>query len=246
MNRRDLLTVSAAATLLAAGTRAYSESKAVKPLTAPAKGKIPVAFLISDGAEVIDFAGPWEVFQDVHVRSRGTTMDEWMPFQLFTVAASTKPVRVTGGMKIVPDYDFASAPAAKIVVIPAQGDPTDATKAWLRKSAAISDVTMSVCTGAFVLGATGMLAGQAATTHHEFYDKFAETFPDVHLQRGVRFVDNGKLATAGGLTSGIDLALHVVERYFGAEIAQQTATFMEHDSSRWRMTGLTAAAPWRA
>jgi transcriptional regulator GlxA family with amidase domain len=236
MNRRDLLTVSAAATLLAAGTRAYSESKPVKPLTPPAKGKIPVAFLISDGAEVIDFTGPWEVFQDVHVPSRGMTMDERMPFQLFTVAASTKPVRASGGMKIVPDYDFVSAPVAKIVVIPAQGQrPTDVTKAWLRKSAEISDMTMSVCTGAFVLGATGMLSGQPATTHHEFYDEFAQTFPDVQLQRGVRFVDNGKLATAGGLTSGIDLALHVVERYFGAEVAQQTATFMEHDSSRWKV-----------
>jgi transcriptional regulator GlxA family with amidase domain len=235
MNRRDLLTVSAGATLLAAGTRAYSESKPVKPLTPPAKGKIPVAFLISEDAQVIDFAGPWEVFQDVHVRSRGTTMDERMPFQLFTVAESTKPVRATGGLKIIPDYDFASAPPAKLIVIPAQSRPTDVTKAWLRKSAQLSDVTMSVCTGAFVLAASGMLSGQAATTHHEFYDEFAKAFPDVQLQRGVRFVDNGKLATAGGLTSGIDLALHVVERYYGAEIAQQTATFMEHDGSRWKV-----------
>jgi transcriptional regulator GlxA family with amidase domain len=235
MNRRDLLTVSAGGTLLAAGTGAHSESKPAKPLTPPGKGKIPVAFLISDDAQVIDFAGPWEVFQDVHVPSRGPTTDEMMPFQLFTVAESTKPIRASGGLKIVPDYDFTSAPTAKLIVIPAQSRPTDTTKAWLRKSAQLSDVTMSVCTGAFVLGAAGMLSGQAATTHHDFYDKFAETFPDVHLQRGVRFVDNGKLATAGGLTSGIDLALHVVERYFGADVAQQTATFMEHDSSRWKV-----------
>jgi transcriptional regulator GlxA family with amidase domain len=229
------LTVSAAATLLAAGTSAHSESKPVKPLTPPAKGKIPVAFLISDEAQVIDFAGPWEVFQDVHVPSRGPTMDEMMPFQLFTVAESTKPIRASGGLKIVPDYDFTSAPTAKLIVIPAQSRPTDATKAWLKKSAQLSDVTMSVCTGAFVLGAAGMLSGQAATTHHDFYDKFAQAFPDVHLQRGVRFVENDKIATAGGLTSGIDLALHVVERYFGADVAQQTATFMEHDSSRWKV-----------
>jgi transcriptional regulator GlxA family with amidase domain len=235
MNRRDLLTVSAAATLLAAGTGAHSESKPAKPLTPPAKGKIPVAFLISDDAQVIDFAGPWEVFQDVHVPSRGPTVDEMMPFQLFTVAESTKPIRATGGLKIVPDYDFTSAPTAKLIVIPAQSRPTDATKAWLRKSAQLSDVTMSVCTGAFVLGAAGMLSGQAATTHHDFYDKFAETFPDVHLQRGVRFVENDKIATAGGLTSGIDLALHVVERYFGADVAQQTAAFMEHESTRWKV-----------
>ena len=194
-----------------------------------------MAFLLSDDAQVIDFAGPWEVFQDVHVPARGATMEERMPFQLFTVAPSTKPIRATGGLKIVPDYDFASAPAPKLVVIPAQSRPTEATKAWLIQSAKLADVTMSVCTGAFVLGATGMLSGLAATTHHDFYDRFAEAFPDVHLQRGVRFVDNDKIATAGGLTSGIDLALHVVERYFGAQVAQQTAVFMEHESSRWKV-----------
>jgi transcriptional regulator GlxA family with amidase domain len=190
---------------------------------------------VSSDAQVIDFAGPWEVFQDVHVPARGTTMDEQMPFQLFTVAQSTKPIRVSGGLQIVPDYDFASAPVAKLIVIPAQSRPTDATKEWLKKSAPQSDVTMSVCTGAFVLGSAGMLSGQAATTHHDFYDRFAEQFPDVHLKRGVRFVENDKIATAGGLTSGIDLALHVVERYFGADVAQQTASFMEHESSRWKV-----------
>jgi transcriptional regulator GlxA family with amidase domain len=235
MNRRDLLTVSAAATLLAAGTAAHSESKSVKPLAPPPKGKIPVAFLLSEHAQVIDFAGPWEVFQDVHVPSRGASMDERMPFQLFTVAQTTKPIRASGGMQIVPDYDFASAPVAKLIVIPAQSRPTEATKAWLLQSAKRADVTMSVCTGAFVLGRAGMLSGQAATTHHDFYDEFAETFPDVHLQRGVRFVDNDKIATAGGLTSGIDLALHVVERYFGADIARDTAKDMEYEGTRWKV-----------
>jgi transcriptional regulator GlxA family with amidase domain len=235
MNRRDLLAVAAATTVVATLNTAHAESKSVKPLTPPSKGRIPVAVLVSSDAQVIDFAGPWEVFQDVHVSARGTTMDEQMPFQLFTVAQSTRPIRASGGLRIVPDYDFASAPAAKLIVIPAQSRPTDATKEWLKKSASQSDVTMSVCTGAFVLGSAGMLSGQAATTHHDFYDKFAEQFPDVHLKRGVRFVENDKISTAGGLTSGIDLALHVVERYFGADVAQQTASFMEHESSRWKV-----------
>jgi transcriptional regulator GlxA family with amidase domain len=94
---------------------------------------------------------------------------------------------------------------------------------------------MSVCTGAFVLGSAGLLSGQAATTHHEFYDRFAQAFPDVQLKRGVRFVENEKISTAGGLTSGIDLALHVVERYFGADVAQRTAEFMEHEGGRWKV-----------
>lgn len=244
MNRRDLLTAAAAAALMTAETSAAlaaaegtarSEPKSIKPLTPPPKGKIPVAFLVTSDAQVIDFAGPWEVFQDVHVPSRGTTMDERMPFELFTVAESTEPIRATGGLKIVPDHDFASAPTPRLIVIPAQQQPSAATKEWLKKTAPLSDVTMSVCTGAFVLGSAGLLSGQAATTHHDFYDKFAKAFPDVQLKRGVRFVENDKISTAGGLTSGIDLALHVVERYFGADVAQRTASFMEHESGRWKV-----------
>src|SRR5215211_222469 len=72
-------------------------------LTAPAKGKIPVAFAISDGVTVIDFAGPWEVFQDVMVRDRGKEMDEQMPFQLFTVSDKLEPLTGSGGLKLVPD-----------------------------------------------------------------------------------------------------------------------------------------------
>lgn len=104
MNRRDLLTAGAAAALVTAETSpalaaaqptTHSDPKSIKPLTPPSKGKIPVAFLLSSDAQVIDFAGPWEVFQDAHVPSRGTTMDERMPFELFTVAESTAPIRAT-------------------------------------------------------------------------------------------------------------------------------------------------------
>jgi transcriptional regulator GlxA family with amidase domain len=235
MKRRDLLKATAASALMTATASVRAEPKAIRPLTPPAKGRILVAVLLSPDAQVIDFAGPWEVFQDVHISSRGATMEEQMPFELFTVAESTKPLRATGGLKIVPDHDFSTAPVPRLIVVPAQSRPTEAMKQWLTKTSPHTDVTMSVCTGAFVLGAAGMLSGQAATTHHDFYDKFAELFPDVQLKRGVRFVENDKISTAGGLTSGIDLALHVVERYYGADVAQQTAAFMEHEGSRWKV-----------
>jgi transcriptional regulator GlxA family with amidase domain len=91
-----------------------------------------------------------------------------------------------------------------------------------------------VCTGAFVLGHAGLLAGKRATTHHDFHDRFAAQFPDVKLERGVRFVEGApNLATAGGLTSGIDLALRVVERYFGRDVAERTANYMEYQSRGW-------------
>lgn len=89
------------------------------------------------------------------------------------------------------------------------------------------DLTMSVCTGAFKLAKSGILDGKSATTHHEFYDAFAKQFPNVHLVRGERFVDNGSIVTAGGLTSGISAALHVISRYYDAQTAAKTAAYME-------------------
>jgi transcriptional regulator GlxA family with amidase domain len=205
---------------------------AAAKLTPPAKGKIPVAFAISEGVTVIDFAGPWEVFQDVHVRDRGKDMDEQMPFQLFTVSDKTEPLTGSGGLKLVPDYTFDSAPQPKVVVVPAQRG-SQALHTWLRKMSTSTDVIMSVCTGAFQLGKAGLLAGKSATTHHDFLDQFAKAFPDITVKRGLRFVEEEKISTAGGLSSGIDLALRVVDRYFGREVAQSTATYMEYQSKGW-------------
>src|SRR5262245_50780453 len=157
MKRRDFFKASAAAGIAAAvpsGLYArLASAPPPSPLKPPATGPIPVAFVLSEGAVLIDFAGPWEVFQDVYVPSRGS-MDDQMPFRLYTVAASTRPLRVSGGLQIVPDYSFANAPAPKVVVIPAQRGGKGAVD-WVRKSAAGADVTMSVCTGAFLLAATG-------------------------------------------------------------------------------------------
>jgi len=201
------------------------DDNSLKP---PAKDPIPVAFLISDGAVVIDFCGPWEVFQDVMIPSRHD-----MPFRLYTVAETKKPIRTSGGMQIVPDYTIADAAAPKVIVIPAQSDPTPAVLEWIKKSSKTTDVTMSVCTGAFVLAKTGLLDGKSATTYHGAFGRFAMKFPDVQLKRGARFVENGNLATAGGLSSGIDLALRVVERYYGREVAQKTAYNMEYQGQGW-------------
>ncbi len=202
-----------------------AEPNAIKP---PDKGPIPVAFLISDGAVVIDFCGPWEVFQDAVIPSR-----QDMPFQLYTVAETKKPIRTSGGMQIIPDYTIADAPAPKVIVIPAQSTRSPAVLEWIRKSSATTDVTMSVCTGAFVLAKTGLLDGKSATTYHGAFERFAMNFPKVELKRGARFVENGNLATAGGLSSGIDLALRVVERYYGREVAQKTAYNMEYQGQGW-------------
>jgi len=202
-----------------------AETASLKP---PDKGQIPVAFLISDGAVVIDFCGPWEVFQDAMIPS-----SQEMPFRLYTVAETTKPIRTSGGMQIVPEYTIHNAPPPKVIVIPAQSEPSPAVLEWIRNSSKTTDVTMSVCTGAFVLAKTGLLSGKSATTYHGAFGRFAMKYPDVQLKRGARFVENGNLATAGGLSSGIDLALRVVERYYGRDVAKQTAYDLEYQGEGW-------------
>ena len=196
-------------------------------LIPPSSGAIPVAFVISEGAVIIDFCGPWEVFQDAQ------TLHGDQLFNLYTVAETAKPVKARGGMMIVPNYSFQTAPLPKVIVIPAQNGENKAMLDWIRASTKTSDVTMSVCTGAFVLAKTGLLAGKAATTHHAAYSEFAIVFPDITLKRGARFVEDGNLASAGGLSSGIDLALRVVERYYGREQAERTADMMEYQGQGW-------------
>jgi transcriptional regulator GlxA family with amidase domain/YHS domain-containing protein len=156
-----------------------------------------------------------------------------MPFRLYTVAETKKPIRTSGGMQIVPDYTIQNAPPPKVIVIPAQSEPSPAVLEWISNASKTTDVTMSVCTGAFVLAKTGLLNGKSATTYHGAFERFAMKFPDVQLKRGARFVENGNLATAGGLSSGIDLALRVVERYYGRHVAQKTAYDLEYQGQGW-------------
>ena len=248
MNRRDLFKCTAAlglgagASYLAATYRSMAAAAVpaapaagddnaslnpLLPLTPPATGPIPVAFVISKGAVVIDFGGPWEVFQDAGLANGDRC------FQPYTVAETLDPVAASAGLTILPNYTFATAPPPKIVVIPAQLGASPAMLDWIRQAAKMTDLTMSVCTGASVLAQTGLLAGKAATTHHSAYTEFAMEFPDVVLKRGARFVEDGKFASSGGLSSGIDLALRVVERYYGHARAEEVADLMEYQGRGW-------------
>lgn len=210
-----------------------SEVPAGERLPAPEKGPITVAFLLSPGATMIDFAGPWEVFQDVMVPERGSSAQDMHPFRLLTVAQSRDPIQVSAGMRVLPDYAFEDAPQAQVIVVPAQRSSPEALQ-WLRQASAKAHLTMSVCAGAFLLARAGLLDGRAATTHHAFLDRIGRDFPQIDVRRGVRYVEGPRIATAAGLTSGIDLALRVVERYFGTGVAERTAQYMEHESDAWR------------
>jgi len=216
------------------GQAAAKSAAVVNPLKPPAKGGIPAAFVISEGAVLIDFAGPWEVFENVMLPSAaGMSMEDQMPFTPYLVAEKLEPVRASGGMKVVPGYTFRNAPQPKVIVIPAQGGASDAMLSWIREQSKQADVTMSVCTGAFVLAKTGLLNGKAATTHHGSYVEMALQNPEIHVKPGYRFVEDGNIATAGGLTSGIDLALRVVERYYGRAAAEEAVYQLEYQGQGW-------------
>lgn len=214
-------------------------SRAAEPLKPPAGGRINVAFIISEGADVMDIAGPWEVFSDAMLNSKGQPWhaadgeDMVMPFAVYTVSDSLKPVDA-GSLTIVPNYTFDTAPKPQVIVIPAQGGRTEAQKAWLLKNSGQADLTMSVCTGASMLAAYGLLDGKTATTHHLYQQAMQKKYPGVQFISGTRFVEHGNVATAGGLTSGVDLALHVVERYYGREVAEVTADYLEYHSDLWK------------
>ena len=237
MNRRKFLarsiTLGGAASLLPI-TKSIAADDSAKglvieksKLVPPSNGSISVAILISAGVNVIDMSGPWGVFESVQIPDANEP-----PFHLFTVAETAEVVSSGSGLKLMPHYTFANVPDVKVVVIPAQRG-SDAMREWLTKTVGKTDVTMSVCTGAFQLAKAGLLSGKSATTHHEFLDKLEREFPDVHVKRRVRFVESEKISTAGGLTSGTDLALRVVERYFGRETAQTTAVYMEYEGKGW-------------
>src|SRR5215211_4255739 len=171
MKRRNFLQNMAVASAAIAGTGYADVANALalttsneNKLTAPKTGKILVAFLVSRGATMIDYAGPWEVFQDVHIPSRGSDHADQMPYELFTVSDTTETVVGSAGLKIVPNYNFANAPSPKVVVIPEQGGRSQSMFEWLAKVSQTADVVMSVCTGAFILARAGMLNGKSATT----------------------------------------------------------------------------------
>jgi transcriptional regulator GlxA family with amidase domain len=233
VQRKEFLAAGAGAAVgLATGGIGLEDEASAKlpprPITLPRSGIVHVAFLIGRHVNVIDVAGPWETFQDAGAGAGGSS-----PFRLYTVAASKRTVQGTAGLKLVPHHTYSRAPQPNVIVVPAHHS-TPATLRFLRERSPKADLVMSVCTGAFILAEAGLLAGRTATTHHDFFDQFASSFPSVRLVRGQRFVEHDRIATAAGLTSGIDLALRVVERYLGRKAASGTARYMEHDSARWR------------
>jgi transcriptional regulator GlxA family with amidase domain len=183
---------------------------------------VTVGILIFEGVELLDFAGPAEVF---------AVSDYGKSFNISTVAGSKKPLRTMGGIQVIPDFSAAQAPKFDVIVVPggAMGNVDAATRKWIKDSNKDADIVMSVCMGAFLLADSGLLDGIEATTHHWGIEGLKRSAPKCKVVTDQRFVDSGHILTTAGVTAGIDGALRIVERYYGEEAAKWTANeWMEH------------------
>jgi transcriptional regulator GlxA family with amidase domain len=188
-----------------------------------------VAVVVYKNAELLDFAGPAEVFSDAAGSAAANGEDA---FHVYLVAKTTEPLIVQGFMKVTPDYSIANAPKPDILVIPGgnsqnvSNDPE--FMAWTKKAAEESEVTLSVCTGALVLAKAGLLDDLNVTTWFGAIDMLAKNYPKVHVTNGRRFVDNGHYVTTAGVSAGIDGSLHVIARLLGRRNAEGVARYMEY------------------
>ena len=184
----------------------------------PKKEKLKIAFYLQNGVEILDFAGPLEVFS-------------YAGFEVFTVARTSAPIISQGVLKVVPDYSIENAPQADILAF-FGGNSSIASKDtavidWIRQQQTIQ-YHFSVCTGAFMLAEAGVLDGKTATTFHNALDALSE-YKKITVRRDVRFVDNGKVISTAGISAGIDGALHLVAKLKGFNAARRVAYHMEYD-----------------
>ncbi|HVT57172.1 MAG TPA: DJ-1/PfpI family protein [Thermoanaerobaculia bacterium] len=193
-----------------------------------------VGILIFDGVEVLDFAGPFEVFSRTRLVAGADSRrsEESAPFRVFTVARDRRPVTATGGLVVTPAHGFSDAPPIDLLVVPGGfgtrtmvGDPE--VLEWIRRVAAGAERVTSVCTGALLLSQAGLLAGRLATTHWAALDLLESMGNGVTVERERRVVDDGVVSSAG-VASGIDMAFYIVETLCGREVADETARYIEY------------------
>lgn len=191
-----------------------------------------VGILLFNEVEVLDFAGPFEVFSI-------TTIPEQIdkPFRVHTVSEIGELIRARNGLMIQPAYGFATCPALDILIVPGGygAEEIEIHNArlidWIKSQHRSVSLLCSVCTGAFLLAKAGILDGKKATTHWMDIERLQKEFPLVKVQSGVKYVDEGIIITAGGISAGINMSFHIISRLLGREVAITTAKRMEYDIS---------------
>ena len=189
-----------------------------------------VAVFVFDDVEVLDFAGPFEVFSVT-----GHTRD-LQPFDVYTVGEKPGEVQARNHLSVTPRFSFGDCPPPDILVIPGGYGtrPLLENKRvldWIQTCAEDAELVLSVCSGALLLAKLGMLDALGATTHESALDELRALSPTTRVETGERFVDNGKVVTSAGVAAGIDMSFHIVERLMGEKIALETARYIEYD---WR------------
>ena len=195
---------------------------------------VAVGIFVFPDIEVLDFAGPYEVFTTAaRVAGRQNPAAE-KPFAVFTVGESATSFKARAGLTVVPDFPFGQHPAIDLLIVPGGVVTAELEKPavidWIAATAAQAQLTAAVCTGAFLLGRAGLLDGRQATTHWEDIADLRRDFPQIEVLADRRWVDAGKVVTSGGISAGIDMSLHLVERLAGRDLALATARQMEY---RW-------------
>ncbi|MGH1278013.1 DJ-1/PfpI family protein [Bacillus basilensis] len=184
-------------------------------------------FLFND-VEVLDFAGPYEVFSV-------TEGQEEKPFTVYTVSQNGKMITARNGLKVQPDYSIEDLPPVDILIIPGGlGVRENEVKNniiidWVRQQMKEVKLMTSVCTGALLLAKAGLLEGLKVTTHWASIQTFKKDFPNVEVMENVKFVDEGHIITSAGISAGINMSFHIVKNLLGVEIAEETAKSMEYD-----------------
>ena len=185
-----------------------------------------------DDVELLDLAGPYEVFTCASRVSARITPGAEVPFKVVTIGQSMGPLRARAGLGLLPDADCANHPAVDVLIIPGGVVTAELTKpeviAWITSTAARCELVTSVCTGAFLLAQAGLLTGKRATTHWEDMDDLQAMFPQVRVQAQRRWLRDGNTVTSGGISAGIDMSLHLVETLVNRELAVRTARQMEY------------------
>lgn len=186
-----------------------------------------VGIYLFNKVELLDFAGPYEVF------SATSQLNGSELFKVFTISEDGGAIKSINGLIVIPDYSFDNHPKVDILVIPGgEGTKKEIKKKnvmeWISETYESADTMATVCSGARIPAVLGLLDGLEATTHHLVIDDIKKLAPKVTIDHTKRFIDNGKIMTSGGISAGIDLALHIVKKLYGEEIVQKTIDYMEY------------------
>lgn len=192
-----------------------------------------VGIFLFDQVEALDFAGPYEVFTTASRVFKRLHPEAAEPFKVITIAESTAPVQARAGMRVLPDFDLLAHPHIDLLIIPGgvvNGEmEKPAVIEWIVAQSRGADITASVCTGAFLLAQAGLLGNGPVTTHWEDIDDLRMMFPALDVRGNQRWVDQGSIVTSAGISAGIDMSLHLVERIADRQLALRTARQMEFD-----------------